>query len=141
MYDVQLIARYVIHHCLQSIRPISNLKLQKILYFIQAEFLVGTNQPCFEDDIEAWGSGPVVPAVYFEFMIFGNTNLPDQGENGFEMIAEKDKDRLNAVIGDVAEYSASQLAEITHDQRPWKDACKRKSKIIEKAEIRKYFAS
>lgn len=141
MYDVHLIAKYVIHRCAQNGRPISNLKLQKILYFIQAELLVSTNQPCFKDDIEAWSSGPVVPAAYFEFMIFGDTNLPDQGNDGFDAIAEKDKDRLNAIISDAAKYSASQLAEITHNQRPWKDAYKRRSKIIEKAEIREYFAS
>lgn len=141
MYDVHLIARYVIHRCSQNRRPISNLKLQKILYFIQAEFLVAMNKLCFEDDIEAWSSGPVVPAVYFEYRIYGGTNLPDQGDDGFETIAEKDKNHLNAVISGATKYSASQLAEITHNQRPWKDAYKRKSEIIEKAEIREYFAS
>lgn len=141
MYNIQLIARYVIHYCSQNRRPISNLKLQKILYFIQAEFLVAMNKPCFEDDIEAWSSGPVAPAVYSEYRIYGDTNLPDQGNDGFEVIAEKDRERLNAIISDATKYSALQLAEITHNQRPWKDAYKRKSKIIEKAKIRKYFAS
>ena len=140
MYDVHLIARYVIYRCSQNRRPISNLKLQKILYFIQAEFLVAMNKPCFEDDIEAWSSGPVVPAVYSEYRIYGGTNLPDQGDDDFETITGKDRNHLNAVIDDAAEYSSSQLAEITHNQHPWKAACKRKSKIIEKAEIRKYFA-
>lgn len=140
MYDVHLIAKYVIHQCAQNRRPISNLKLQKILYFIQAEFLVAMNKPCFEDDIEAWSSGPVIPAVYIEYRIYGDTNLPDQGDDGFETITGKDRNHLNAVISNAAEYSSSQLAEITHNQRPWKDAYKRKSKIIEKAEIRGYFA-
>ena len=78
MHDVQVIARYVIHRCSQNERPINNLKLQKILYFIQAEFLVGTGKACFDDEIEAWASGPVVPAVYSRYMIFGSTNIPDQ---------------------------------------------------------------
>ena len=78
MHDVQDIARYVIRRCWQNERPVNNLKLQKILYFIQAEFLVGTGKACFDDEIEAWASGPVVPAVYSRYMIFGSTNIPDQ---------------------------------------------------------------
>lgn len=141
MYDASLIARYVIHQCVQNKRPISRLKLQKILYFVQAEFLVSMNQPCFEDIIEAWSSGPVVPAVYFAYRMYGDTNLPDQGDDDFDAIAEKDKDRLNAIINDAAKYAASQLAEITRNQHPWKSAYKRKDRIIRKAEIREYFES
>lgn len=141
MYDVQLIARYVIHRCAQTQRPISNLKLQKILYFVQAEFLVGTGQACFDDDIEAWTYGPVVPAVYFEYKIFGSTNIPDQGNDGFESISSQDKGRLDVIIDEAAKYSSSSLIEITHRQSPWKNAYKRKDKVIKQAEIKEYFAS
>jgi uncharacterized phage-associated protein len=141
MYDVQLIARYVINRCAQTQRPISNLKLQKILYFVQAEFLVGTGQACFDDDIEAWTYGPVVPAVYFEYKIFGSTNIPDQGNDGFASISEKDKDRLNAIIDAAAKYSASSLVEITHRQSPWKQAYGRVDNVIKQSKIKEYFTS
>lgn len=141
MYDVQLIARYVINRCAQTQRPISNLKLQKILYFVQAEFLVGTGQACFDDDIEAWTYGPVVPAVYYEYKIFGSTNIPDQGNDGFASISENDKDRLNAIIDAAAKYSASSLVEITHRQSPWKQAYGRMDNVIKQSEIKEYFAS
>lgn len=141
MYDVQLIARYVVNRCAQKQRPINNLKLQKILYFIQAEFLVGTGRACFPDEIEAWTYGPVVPAVYFHYMIFGSTNIPDQGDNDFESISEKEKEHLDAIIDEAAKYSALNLTEITHRQSPWKNAYKRKDKVIKQAEIKEYFAS
>lgn len=141
MYDVQLIARYVINRCAQKERPISNLKLQKILYFIQAEFLVGMGKACFDDDIEAWTYGPVVPSVYFEYKIFGSTNIPDQGDDGFESISRQDKDCLNAIIDAAAKYSASSLVEITHRQSPWKNAYRRNDKIIKQSEIKEYFVS
>lgn len=141
MYDVQLIARYVINRCAQNERPISNLKLQKILYFVQAEFLVGMGKACFDDEIEAWTYGPVVPAVYFEYKIFGSTNIPDQGDNDFESISRQDKDRLDAIIDVAAKYSASSLVEITHRQSPWKNAYRRKDKVIKKSEIKEYFIS
>lgn len=141
MYDVQLIARYVINRCAQKERPISNLKLQKILYFVQAEFLVGMGEACFDDDIEAWTYGPVVPAVYFEYKIFGSTNIPDQGDDGFESISRKDKDHLDAIIDAAAKYSASSLVEITHRQSPWGNAYRREDKVIKQSEIKDYFAS
>ena len=61
MYRASDIARYIIERCKETNRTISNLKLQKILYFVQAEFLVSTNHACFSDPIEAWDFGPVGP--------------------------------------------------------------------------------
>ena len=138
MYDVQLIARYVIHrHAL----PINNLKLQKILYFVQAEFLVAMNKACFNDDIEVWDHGPVVPAVYFQYLIFGDTNIPGQGNDGFELITKQDKDHLDAIIDTAAKYSASWLEKITLRQSPWGNAYKRNDKVIKQEEIKEYFSS
>lgn len=141
MYDVQLIARYVINRCTQNERPISNLKLQKILYFIQAEFLVSMNKACFKDDIEAWNHGPVVPDVYFEYNIFGSTNIPDQGNDGFKSISKQAKDHLDAIIDVAAKYSASGLEKITRHQYPWKSAYMRNNKVIKQSEIKEYFSS
>lgn len=141
MYNVQLIARYVINRCTQNEKPISNLKLQKILYFVQAEFLVSMNRACFPDGIEAWPHGPVVPDVYFEYMIFGSTNMPDQGDDGFGSISEQDKDHLDAIIDAAAKYSASGLERITRRQRPWGNAYKRNNKVIKQEEIKEYFSS
>jgi len=55
---------------------VSNLKLQKILYFIQAEFLVVKGIPCFEEEIIAWGFGPVVLEVYHEYKVYGAAGIP-----------------------------------------------------------------
>lgn len=46
---------------------ISNLKLQKLLYYAQGTFLAITNSPLFGDAIEAWMHGPVVPSVYHAY--------------------------------------------------------------------------
>ena len=54
MYRALDIAHYIIQRCNTTNRTISNLKLQKILYFVQAEFLVTKNQPCFVEEIQAW---------------------------------------------------------------------------------------
>ena len=137
MYDVQLIAKYIIHrHAL----PINNPKLQQILYFVQAEFLVSMNRACFTD-IEAWDHGPVVPAVYFQYLIFDSANIPDQGHDGFEVISRQDKNHLDAIIDTAAKYSASWLEKITLRQAPWKNAYKRDNKVIKNSELKEYFSS
>ena len=141
MYDVQMIARYIINRCDERERPISNSKLQKILYFIQAEFLVNLDKPCFSEEIQAWNSGPVVPEVYKQYRAYGATNIPAQKDEGFELIFGQDKEHLDAIIDNAAKYSASGLAEITRRQSPWKNAHKKSDCVIRQSVIKEYFAS
>jgi uncharacterized phage-associated protein len=64
------LAKYIINKCTCEDNPISNLHLQKILYFIQRAFLKN-DKIAFQDDIEAWQFGPVVPTVYYHYCGFG----------------------------------------------------------------------
>ena len=45
---------------------ISNLKLQKMMYYRQGFHLAYFGTPLFDEDIVAWQYGPVVPSVYKE---------------------------------------------------------------------------
>ena len=77
MYDVLDIARFVINYCNDREYDISNLRLQKLLYFIQAYYLGLKNKmPLFKEDFEAWDFGPVIPCVYQEYKAFGGSNIP-----------------------------------------------------------------
>lgn len=70
MYLALEIAKYIIDKCTKDNCPISNLQLQKILYYIQREFLQqGTI--AFPENIEAWQFGPVIPEVYKQYCGFG----------------------------------------------------------------------
>lgn len=70
MYSALNIAKYIIDKCTKDRDPISNLQLQKILYYIQREFLQ-QGAMAFSEDIEAWQFGPVVPEVYKQYCGFG----------------------------------------------------------------------
>ena len=138
MYDVQMIARYVINRCNEKKMPISNQKLQKILYYIQAEFLVNLDKPCFSEEIQAWHLGPVVPEVYQHYRSYGATNIPgDQKNEGFELISRQDKEHLD----NTAKYSVSCLTEITRRQNPWKCSYKKNDCVIPQSVIKEYFSS
>lgn len=141
MYSAIDVAKYIIWYCKQKGYSISNLKLQKILYFVQANFLVSTGFPCFEEDIEAWDFGPVVPEVYHEFKIFGSSDIPRfVCRNADENILKKDRLLINEIVDQCARYSASTLVEITHNQDPWRDAYEKYcNNIIEPEAIKEYF--
>lgn len=70
MYKALDLANYIVDKCIKDDAPITNLQLQRILYFIQKDFLKRGSQ-AFSDYIEAWEFGPVVPNVYFYFCGFG----------------------------------------------------------------------
>lgn len=141
MYDALLISKYVIRKCDELNRTISNLKLQKILYFVQAEFLVDTGKPCFFNDIEAWAFGPVVPEVYREYKVYGSANIPVNRSEYLIDIPRIDKDRIFGIVDECSRYSAAALVEITHHQTPWLEARKAGyNHSISNESIRKYFS-
>lgn len=144
VYDALRIARYIIGRCNEKGRVISNLKLQKILYFVQAEFLVtkGPTSPCFNEEIEAWDFGPVVPVVYQQYKIYGGANIPASEKIiSTKNIAEKDQNIINGIVDECVNYSASALVDITHHQTPWIQAYRKGShnNVISKQSIFDFF--
>ena len=120
--------------------PISNLKLQKLLYFIQAYFLVEVGKPCFSDVIEAWDYCPIVPSVYKEYRVYGSSNIPctDDGSE-FRYIKDDDYDSLNRILAEVSKNTESQLTYITRNQLPWINARKSVTNRITNKAIADYF--
>lgn len=136
------IADYVVQRCNKDLHSsISNLKLQKILYFIQAAFLVTKNAKCFSEDIEAWDFGPVVPAVYYNYRVFGSSNIPVITKLDCGFICDEDRKLLNEIIDECSDYSASYLVDVTHNQTPWKEAYSKpgRNNVISTESIRDYF--
>lgn len=73
MCEAIVLAKYTISKCVKDGQPVSNLQLQKILYYIQEAF-VKKDKVAFLENIEAWQFGPVVPCVYYRFS--GNGSMP-----------------------------------------------------------------
>jgi uncharacterized phage-associated protein len=77
MYSALDVAKFVINKSSQiEDYSFSNLKLQNLLYIIQSYYIKQFGYPCFSDNMEAWGFGPVVPSVYRLFEFFGSGTLP-----------------------------------------------------------------
>ncbi len=75
IYSALSIARYIITRCNESGMLISNLKLQKILYFLWIEYYNQTGKYLFLDNFCAWQFGPVVPEVYYEYCVYGGRTI------------------------------------------------------------------
>ena len=142
MYNVLDICQYILDYCSAKNKGICNLKLQYILYFIQAEFLVSKNEPCFKEEIVAWGLGPVIPKAYYEYKKYGtslisNLNKIEDATN----ISIEDKKIINRVLNITMNYTASDLSKITRSQTPWQNVyCGIINARISNSSIKLFFA-
>ena len=59
----KIVARWFVNHADRaSGEAITQLKLQKLVYYADAWFLANFDEPLIKEDFEAWAHGPVVPA-------------------------------------------------------------------------------
>lgn len=144
-YTAENVAKYLIYLASQAFvgdnkehEGITNLKLQKVLYFAQAYYLSKLGKPLFSDKIEAWEYGPVVPSIYHKFKSEGSN--PIICEKDRSSISDEDKEILKRVWGTFGGYSASKLVDIAHAHAPWKEASETPSKIISHKSIKEYYA-
>ena len=112
MSSAKDIAKYIVNKCTEEGCPISNLQLQKILYYIQRQFLQ-INKEAFEDDIEAWQFGPVVPSVYYMYCGFGANPIRWTYDEKFEF-EDDDKFLVNAIIDQKRALNPWDMVRDTH---------------------------
>jgi uncharacterized phage-associated protein len=120
-----------------SIKPMSNLKLQKMIYLIYADYLLSTKKRLFNDKIIAWKYGPVIPEVYEYYKIHGREEIEEESDSQVVMLdeitipvtlakilqADDDVAILESVKSTFEKFgdkTASQLVSITHKSgSPW----------------------
>lgn len=116
-YDALEVAHYILTYCFNAGSPISNLRLQKMLYFVQGEFYKITGEPLFENDISAWQFGPVVPDVYYEYSIYAGTPILETYPTSINF---NDMSIINNVIKKLTSVPTWKLVDITHKKgTPW----------------------
>lgn len=116
---------------------ISNMKLQKMLYYMQGFHLAYFDNPLFEEDIEAWMYGPVVPCVFEEYTANGKKGIEYDGP--VVDLTKEEETLFDKVYEVYVKYSAYGLMELTHKEKPWKCSPHGKGQIISKELIKSYF--
>lgn len=128
----------VISYVSQHESSITNLKLQKVLYYLQGYYARSFGEPLFEDDLEHWPYGPVVPAVYFNYCRFGASPIFVQPNDSlFQGYSRNEKDLIFKVIDVCTTYTARDLVNKSHRETPWKSTPA--SHAIPFDEIQRYF--
>lgn len=96
---------------------ITNLKLQKLLYFVQAICLMIFGKKAFPEHVVAWSYGPVVKEVYKQYkknhsgMISSEANVKNISSGLYKVIVE--------VINSYGSIDANKLIDFTHEEEPW----------------------
>lgn len=111
-YDALQIARYIITKCSLAEKPVSNLKLQKMLYFLWVDFYKETGRKLFLDDICAWQLGPVVPEVYYAYCSYAGRPIYTQYVSE---IIDNDEKILDNLLDKYIDVSANELVSKTHE--------------------------
>jgi uncharacterized phage-associated protein len=118
-YTADQIADTIIHLSRERGIEITNLKLQKLLYYAQAWHLAFTGEPLFREEIEAWVHGPVVPSMFQKFRGYrwNTIDAPVDPVNDANVVGH-----INAVLDAYGKFSATRLEYLTHNERPWLEA-------------------
>lgn len=101
---------------------ISNLKLQKLVYYAQGLHLALYNDSLFTERIEAWTYGPVVPDLYHHYKENGSEGIHADVNFDPLLIDEDTRMFLDDVYEVFGQFSAVRLMNLTHSDRCWIDA-------------------
>lgn len=134
-YKAKDVADYVIWYANKIGKRITNLQLQKIMYYLQAYYLVEVGTELFQEPVEKWKLGPVVDNVYQEYKGYGAKNIdivPDKVEFDFESglkiipfkivnspIIKNNQNNLNLTIKSLLKFDGFELVKKTHKQPMW----------------------
>lgn len=99
---------------------ITNLKLQKLVYYAQGFHLALYDEQLFPERIEAWKHGPVVPDLYHALKQFGADPVRLDGEFNPDNYTPKVRELLDEIYSVYGQYSALRLRSITHQEPPWR---------------------
>lgn len=131
------VARYFIMRGDSDEDLLTNMKVQKLLYYAQGYHLAFFNHILFDDEICAWQHGPVVPSVYKELNIYGANQIKLSGA------PPKFDVRTTEFLGEIYDvygvYSAAALRNMTHNESPWKDTPVGTDSIISTRIIKEFF--
>lgn len=144
MYNSLSIANYFISIGIQENQPITQMKLQKLIYFAHGFYLAVKEKPLIRDEIQAWKYGPVIPQIYHRFKHYGNKPLLAQVQVLPSLGGEKEKIHLDKEIIDFLfhvwelfrKFDAIQISTLTHvGNSPWSQTVKSTGGLLRNSKI------
>lgn len=122
---------------------LTNLKLQKLVYFAHGWYLAFTDTPLIDDEVQSWKYGPVIQSLYYELKHYGSDpitkKIPTDKNIAYE---SEDWNFICSVYRKYSIFSPAQLIAMTHEPgSPWEQfgAGKNDFQVIPQEKIKKYF--
>lgn len=119
-------------YILAKLGAMSHLKLQKLIYYVEAYHLAYFEESIIDEEFQAWVHGPVVREVWDNYKnldspLFDKISLsPDEGKEIVKMVERKLSEDQLSLINDVFEALGSittyDLERLTHEEEPWREA-------------------
>lgn len=139
-YSALDIANFYIGYAKEKKRPVTPMKLQKLLYYAQGWFLALTGgSALFSEDFYAWDYGPVCTEVYREFNKNGANPIEKDLKSAKKIENHQIESFLQTIWDKYGRFTASQLSTMTHLESPWLNADR--LALIEKTSMQQYFHS
>lgn len=140
------VAKYILEKYGIS-KVISAIKLQKLVYYAQAWSLVWDEKPIFNEPIQAWINGPVIPKLYALHCGKYSVTADDISLGNSNNLSVDQKDTIDQVLKYYGDKSPQWLSDLTHLETPWKNARRslsptdRGSNEIQLADMLEYYSS
>lgn len=112
--DARTVANYMVYIMGDAFDDLTNMKINKLLYFAQGHYLSKYGKPLFDDGIEAWGHGPVIPAVYSAYKVYGDKPVEGYDSDALSEVTPEAEEVLYGVARKYGKYTASALRNMTH---------------------------
>lgn len=134
------ITDYFLSKTINEDSKMTNLKLQKLLYYAQGLHLALFNKELFSEEIEAWQHGPVCVSIYHDFKQYGSNIIPyNNCKKDFNnILSSKQTEFLDEIYDVFGQFSAWKLRDMTHEEPTWINN-KDSASLISQTEMKEYF--
>lgn len=112
-YSARVIAEKVLKYCIECKKPISNLQLQKILYYIQIGYYKREKSFIIRENFEAWKFGPVIRDVYYDYCENGANEIKNILDTNIE-ISRRERIIINKIVKEKIKETPWDLVKESH---------------------------
>lgn len=113
------VANYIIDLSQKTGEPVTNMKLQKLLFYSYAWYMVETGKKLFDDEVVAWKYGPVIVAAYHAYEQYGADTIKEADDGDPDKLNSLAKEIIEDVFNVYGGMGGIDLANLSHTEQPW----------------------
>lgn len=112
---IDIVVNYLLCRC----EDITQLALQKLLYYVQGFYYAFSDKFIFEENCEAWVHGPVYRDIYFKYREYSFDPISSCDTVDDFSLSVSEKTVIDSVVKNLSCYSGKTLEAFTHSETPW----------------------